>query len=304
MSELAPRLAETPRWPPKTPRTAVPAGAWDCHFHVFTGPDGRVDHARLSPARVYDPPAVGLAEIQRLHDHLGFARGVIVQGSVYGTDNAETLAALRAAQGRYRGIAVIGAQTPERELDDLAAAGVCGVRVNVLYGGGVGFAVGRAIEARVKARGWHIQLLIDIAQPSVPWDWLERASVPLVFDHFGHFDARLGPQSAGFQRMLRLARDGRAWVKITGPTRISAAPAPSTPTYARSPKRCSRRRPSGSSGAATGRMWPCGAACPTMATSSTISRAGASTKGCGGWYSSRMRDASTRRERMGGKGGR
>lgn len=226
MSELAPRLAETPRWPPKTPRTAVPAGAWDCHFHVFTGPDGRVDHARLSPARVYDPPAVGLAEIQRLHDHLGFARGVIVQGSVYGTDNAATLAALRAAQGRYRGIAVIGAQTPERELDDLAAAGVCGVRVNVLYGGGVGFAVGRAIEARVKARGWHIQLLIDIAQPSVPWDWLERASVPLVFDHFGHFDARLGPQSAGFQRMLRLARDGRAWVKITGPTRISAAPAP------------------------------------------------------------------------------
>jgi predicted TIM-barrel fold metal-dependent hydrolase len=223
---VAPRLAETPRWPPKTPRTAVPAGAWDCHFHVFTGPDGRVDRAALSPARVYDPPAVGLAEIERLHDRLGFARGVIVQGSVYGTDNSAMLSALRAAKGRYRGIAVIGAEASERELDALAEAGVSGVRVNVLYGGGVDFAVGRAIEARVKARGWHIQLLIDIAQASVPWDWLEHASVPLVFDHFGHFDARLGAQAPGFRRMLRLARDGRAWVKITGPTRISAAPAP------------------------------------------------------------------------------
>jgi predicted TIM-barrel fold metal-dependent hydrolase len=222
----APRLAEMPRWPPKAPRTAVPAGAWDCHFHVFTGADGGIDRSLLSPARDYDPPTVGLAEIARLHDRLGFARGVIVQGSVYGTNNAALLASLRAANGRYRGIAVIDAATPERDLDALAEAGIAGVRVNVLYGGGVGFAAGRAIEARVRARGWHIQLLIDIAKPEVDWDWLERASVPLVFDHFGHFDARLGAGSPGFQRMLRLVRDGRAWVKITGPTRISAMPAP------------------------------------------------------------------------------
>lgn len=223
---MSARRAETPRWPPKAPRTAVPAGAWDCHFHVFTAPGGGIDRAALSPARDYDPPPVGLAEILRLHDRLGFARGVIVQGSVHGTDNATLLASLRAANGRYRGIAVVDAATPERTLDDLAAAGVKGVRVNVLYGGGVGFAVGRAIEARVASRGWHLQLLIDIAKPEVDWDWLERASVPLVFDHFGHFDARLGMGAPGFQRMLKLVRDGRAFVKITGPTRISAEPAP------------------------------------------------------------------------------
>ena len=229
MNDAGYRLSETPRWPPKTPRIAVPAGAWDCHFHVFTGAGGTIDRNALSPARVYDPPECGLAEIQRLHDRLGFARGVIVQGSVYGTDNRATVAALRAAKGRYRGIAVIDAETPERALDDMAEAGVSGVRVNVLYGGGVGFAIGKAVEARVKARGWHLQLLIDIAKPEVPWDWLARASVPLVFDHFGHFDARLGPHAPGFQKMLGLARDGRAWVKITGPTRISAAPAPEHP---------------------------------------------------------------------------
>jgi predicted TIM-barrel fold metal-dependent hydrolase len=204
----------------------VPTGAWDCHFHIFTRSDGTIDRGVLSPARVYDPPPCGLAEIQRLHDHVGFARGVIVQPAVYGTDNRVTREALRAAGGRYRGIAVIDGETPERALDDLGAAGVRGVRINVLYGGGVGFAVGKAIEARVKARGWHIQLLIDVAQPDVPWDWLERASVPLVFDHFGHFDAGLGPSCPGFQRMLRLVQDGRAWVKITSPTRISRCPAP------------------------------------------------------------------------------
>ena len=220
------RLAETPIWPPKAPRTAVPDGAWDCHFHVFTLADGTTHRAALMQERVYDPPAVGLAEIARLHDRLGFARGVIVQGSVYGIDNRALLDALRASRGRYHGIAVIDAVASERALDDMAAAGVRGVRVNVLYGGGVGFAIGRAIEARVKARGWHIQLLIDIARPEVPWDWLERASVPLVFDHFGHFDAALGARSPGFQNMLRLVRDGRAWVKITGPTRISRQPAP------------------------------------------------------------------------------
>lgn len=222
MSAGAYRLSETPRWPPNTPRFPVPAGAWDCHFHVFSP----IDREALSPARVYDPPDCGLTEIERLHDRLGFARGVIVQGSVYGTDNRVTLAALRAAKGRYRGITVIDAETPDRVLDEMAEAGVAGVRVNVLYGGGVGFATGEAIEARVRTRSWHIQLLIDIARPEVPWDWLARASVPLVFDHFGHFDARLGAGSPGFQRMLRLVREGRAWVKITGPTRISAMPAP------------------------------------------------------------------------------
>ncbi len=68
------RPAETPIWPPKAPRFPPPPGAWDCHFHVFTGADGRVDRAALSPARVYDPPECGLAEIECLHDRLGFAR--------------------------------------------------------------------------------------------------------------------------------------------------------------------------------------------------------------------------------------
>ncbi len=212
-----PRLSAQPVWPPKSPRLAVPAGAWDSHFHVFSP----IDRAALVPQRHYDPPDAGLREVERLHDRLGFARGVIVQSAVYGTDNRVMLAALGKSGGRYRGIAVADADVSERALDDMADAGVRGMRLTVLYGGGVGFEIGRALEPRLRARGLHIQLLIDIADPNVPWNWLERATVPLVFDHFGHFDAALGPGCAGFQKMLRLAKDGRAWVKISGPTRIS-----------------------------------------------------------------------------------
>jgi predicted TIM-barrel fold metal-dependent hydrolase len=216
------RQSPPPLWPPKAPGFAVPKGAWDSHFHIFSP----IDRAALVPQRVYDPPEAALADVMRLHDRLGLARGVIVQGAVYGVDNVVLVAALKAGRGRYRGIAVVDATVPDRTLDALAAAGVRGFRVNVLYGGGVGFEIGAAIEPKVLARGLHLQLLIDIAKPDVPWDWLERARVPLVFDHYGHFDAALGVRSPGFERMLRLVKDGRAWVKLSGPTRISKRPAP------------------------------------------------------------------------------
>ncbi|MCW5772508.1 MAG: GntR family transcriptional regulator, partial [Rhodospirillaceae bacterium] len=103
---MSARASEVPIWPPKAPRFAVPAGAWDCHFHVFALPGGGIHRSALSPARVYDPPDCGLPEIERLHDRLGFARGVIVQGSVYGCDNRTVLEGLRGARGRYRGVAV------------------------------------------------------------------------------------------------------------------------------------------------------------------------------------------------------
>ncbi len=61
----AARLSETPRWPPTAARTPIPAGAWDCHFHVFTGPGGKIDRAAFSPARDYEPPPVGLTETRR-----------------------------------------------------------------------------------------------------------------------------------------------------------------------------------------------------------------------------------------------
>ncbi len=204
---------------PRPPGFAMPAGAWDTHFHVIDRATG------LVPERSYTPPDAPLERLRALHDALGVARGVFVQVSVHGTDNRAMLAALRATPG-YRGVAVVDETITDAELAAMHAAGVRGIRVNLLFGGGVGFAVGAALAPRIASLGWHIQLLIDVSAPDVPWDELARWPVPLVIDHMGHMPVARGAADPGFARMLGLLRDGKAWVKLSGAERISANRAP------------------------------------------------------------------------------
>jgi 2-pyrone-4,6-dicarboxylate lactonase len=204
---------------PRRPTVAIPAGAWDTHFHVIDGATG------LVPERSYTPPDAPLERLRALHRTLGIARGVFVQVSVHGTDNRAMLAALGATPG-YRGVAVVDEAVTDAELEAMHAAGVRGIRVNLLFGGGVGFAVGAALAPRIAPLGWHVQLLIDVASPAVPWDELERWPVPLVVDHMGHTAVARGPAEPGIQHLLGLVRDGRVWVKLSGAERISARRAP------------------------------------------------------------------------------
>src|SRR5450759_434213 len=68
----------------------VPPGACDCHTHIF-GDSQRFPFAR---ARTYTPEPASIDEIRALHRALHTSRVVIVQPSVYGTDNACTLDAI------------------------------------------------------------------------------------------------------------------------------------------------------------------------------------------------------------------
>ena len=57
---------------------------------------------------------------------------MIVQPSVYGTDNSCTLDGMRRlGADRARGVAVIGEATSDAELDAMHRAGIRGVRVNL-----------------------------------------------------------------------------------------------------------------------------------------------------------------------------
>jgi predicted TIM-barrel fold metal-dependent hydrolase len=71
---------------PKRPGLLLPAGACDCHAHVFDG-------ARFAyqANRGYTPPDNPVTRLLALHDVLGIARGVVVQASVHGIDNAAVL---------------------------------------------------------------------------------------------------------------------------------------------------------------------------------------------------------------------
>ncbi len=83
------------------PAETPPKLACDCHFHIF----GPYDRYPLSPGRSYSPPEASVPQYLALARTVGIERVVVVQPSIYGTDNACTLDAV-AAFGRERAVAV------------------------------------------------------------------------------------------------------------------------------------------------------------------------------------------------------
>src|SRR3979411_3430193 len=75
---------------PTRPKSPPPPRACDTHAHVF-GPASQFPYA---DDRSYTPPDAPLAKYLGMLDTLGFARGVLVQGSAHGRDNAAMLDAL------------------------------------------------------------------------------------------------------------------------------------------------------------------------------------------------------------------
>jgi predicted TIM-barrel fold metal-dependent hydrolase len=54
--------------------------------------------------------------------------------------------------------------------------------------------------------------------------------VPIVLGHLGYMKTSLGIDAPGFQALLRLMQAGKAWVKLTGPYRISGQAMPHADT--------------------------------------------------------------------------
>ena len=209
---------------PSTPvRFRVPADACDCHTHVFGDP------ARFpfAAGRTYTPEPASVEEMRKLHHALHTTRVVIVQPSVYGTDNACTLDALRQLAPAARGIAVIDERTTETALDEMHRAGIRGVRINLATVGQNDPEAGRrrltdAIE-RVRSRGWHIQMYTQLAVIAALQREVSTSPVPIVFDHFGGAQASGGVRQPGFEVLLDLVRSGRAYVKVSAPYRGSTS---------------------------------------------------------------------------------
>jgi predicted TIM-barrel fold metal-dependent hydrolase len=195
----------------------VPPGACDCHTHIFGSP-GRFPFAS---DRTYTPEPASVAEIRALHRGLHTSRVVIVQPSVYGTDNACTLDALEQLGASARGVAVIDDRTTDSTLDAMSRAGIRGIRLNLETAGVTDPAVARAgfqrAAARMKGRGWHIQIYTRLSVIEAISDLVADAAVPVVFDHFGQAQASLGVQQPGFATLLNLVRTGTAYVKMSGP---------------------------------------------------------------------------------------
>jgi predicted TIM-barrel fold metal-dependent hydrolase len=222
-------LAQAPACAPpdfntRAPRLKLPPGACDTHAHIM-GPKARYAY---SPARVYTPPDCLLPDYLKMLATLGVERAVLVQPSVYGTDNTVMLEAMKAAGKRFRGVAVVAGDISDVELKQLDAAGVRGVRVNIVdvkdrKPGTLPMEMLTALARRVAPLGWHMEFLMHADE----FPDLDRAfagfPVDIVLGHLGYMKTDKGLANAGFRALLNLMKAGRAWVKLTGPSRITTS---------------------------------------------------------------------------------
>lgn len=203
-------------------KAALPVGSCDCHAHLF-GPQMKYPYQR---DRSYTPHDASEESYRTLLRRLGFQRAVLVQPSVYGTDNSlmlDTLMGLSQDDDiQWRGVAVVDPSITDAKLEWMHGLGVRGVRVNLLFPGGITFDDVRVLANRLHGLGWHIQFLVDVSCFERLVDRLSALPTPCVIDHMGHVSTVKGVKEVGFQKLLELMRTGNTWVKLTGPNRITA----------------------------------------------------------------------------------
>ena len=225
MNDTAPDAAPDcapPQRIPRVPRARLPPGACDCHCHIFG------DRARypLDARRSYTPHVATLADHRAMMAACGIERAVLVQPSVYGTDNACLLDALRAAASEgnaYRGIVVPDAAASDEELLAMDALGVRGIRLNVVNPQVLAIDDAIALCARMRPRrDWHLQVHLKLAGDGATTlaQLADRVDVPIVVDHFG----RPEPGTARPKLLIELVASGRVWVKLSAAYRIGARP--------------------------------------------------------------------------------
>ncbi|WP_213309138.1 amidohydrolase family protein [Paraburkholderia sacchari] len=201
----------------------VPHFACDAHAHVVS-PDATT--YPVVPDRSYTPVPCPAEAYLAMLDANGMERGVLVQISVYGTDNRYMLEVLRRNPARLRGVGVVAPDVTDHELAEMHDAGVRGLRLNVLYGGGIGLSAMEALAARIEDMGWHLQLLLDARQLPELMPRLQKLTLPVVVDHMGHMPVEMGTQHPGFQALKHLLAEHGWWTKLSGAFRISDEPAP------------------------------------------------------------------------------
>ncbi|MDH3715027.1 MAG: amidohydrolase family protein [Gammaproteobacteria bacterium] len=203
----------------------------DCHAHIC-GPESRYAYAEQ---RIYTPPDALVPGYRTLLSVLGVERAVLVQPSVYGTDNTVLLQAMKDMQRLgvdCRGVAVLDETVPEHYLDELHALGIRGLRFNLVdvaeATAGPPLDAIRRLCRRIARLGWHAEFLIHVDDYPDLDEWFADFPVEIVVGHMGYCRVGCTVNSPGFAALLRLARDGRCWVKLTGPYRISAGDLPYT----------------------------------------------------------------------------
>lgn len=213
-----------PLAPVGVPKGALPAGAWDTHFHVL-GPQARFPYANT---RKYTPPDAPLESCLQLHDRLGIARGLVVHANTHGFDNAVDMDAVARSKGRYLAVVRLDMTATRAGCERLHEQGARGVRFafNPQHGGTLDLAAFNHVLGCIEGLGWFVELHFEGAALPGLRPWLESIAAPLVIDHFGRVDPSLGSAQAPFAVLLELARRDNVWIKLSGADRLTRAGPP------------------------------------------------------------------------------
>jgi predicted TIM-barrel fold metal-dependent hydrolase len=192
----------------------------DTHAHIFQRGLKLANLRRYAPG--YD--ARLSAYLDMLDGH-GIAHGVLVQPSFLGTDNSYLVAGLRASLGRLRGIAVVDADISPERLREMDAAGVVGIRLNLVGAStspDFSSTAWRTLLSHLSEFGWQVEVHREAGRLAPILAPLLDAGVNVVVDHFGRPDPTLGVDDPGFRFLLQTAASRRVWVKLSGAYRNGA----------------------------------------------------------------------------------
>jgi predicted TIM-barrel fold metal-dependent hydrolase len=204
------------------PALKAPPNATDCHHHIY---DARYP---VDPKATLRPEDATVADYRALQRRIGTTRNVVVQPSTYGVDNRCMMDALAQFGSAARGVAVVNTSVADEELHRLHAAGVRGIRFNLVQAGATTLEMVRPLAERVGPLGWHVQ--VHALSPLIVTNatlWRDLPC-PVVFDHMGRPQPGRGASDPVVALLSDLARQGRAWVKLSGAYMVSKV---GPPTY-------------------------------------------------------------------------
>ncbi|KAJ5820564.1 Amidohydrolase 2 [Penicillium riverlandense] len=239
ISLVAPSLNQHEQRRPTHPSTAplrqrIPPHSWDSHMHVV-----EPQRFPVSPAAVYQPSAYTLTDALAFESALGIQNMVLVQPSIYGTDNSCLMDALmKIGPEGGRGIVVVDPTiVPAETLDEWHTLGVRGLRVNLQ-------SIGRVMDKVelertltqhadiARPRNWIVEVYLPLNMIPFLEQIVPCLGIRICIDHFGSpelssvlryqdstpFDPYTLP---GFASLISLLRAGHTYIKVSAPYRLS-----------------------------------------------------------------------------------
>ena len=204
--------------PSHSPANLPPAGACDCHTHIFGHP---ADYPLVHPSH-YPLPDANAKRHRQMLDQARLSRAVLVQPAPYGDDCRAIVDAIAAAPATLRGIGTAFAGTSQDRLAEFKAAGIMGLRfVHLDLPGGTNRFPGAAgledlldLAPAMAEIGLHAQLWCDATTFAERRPALAQLGLPIVLEHMARFDSAAGVSGTAFQAVLAALADGTVWIKL------------------------------------------------------------------------------------------